>query len=745
MSFSSPSNIEVATATMEDYGHHHYQQQQQQQQQYELENYNSLLHYQQGTPTQDWSKNQATYNITSSDLQTPNTPTQTISRQQQRPPKRPFTLKVWFWEIISVILTIGLIIAIVVILDHYEGRTLPDWPLGINLNTLVALLATFIRTLMLVTVAEVLGQMKWDWFSRSRSLDHIAVFDRASRGILGSLRLLVVAPMNGLVVIACIVTILSLAIGPFTQQAVSSVNCQRAVATENASVPIAHFMGIPTSFQASFSRGPGAYALPVDMKGVMVNGLVNPTGSDTAISPTCQTGNCTFEAFDKNITYSSIGMCSKCIDTTSYASLNKTVVDLYNTSVYWDLPIGMELDLGVTEAILNVATSEDLNWAESSFTDDFILVSSQAVSNITVFSLTREPCTNNSGTYTCPRNITNTMTTDLIALGPWDLVASSCALYPCLKNYHGDVDGGVFTETVISTELASYNWLSSSTTEEYFPLDWTEVAPGNWSAVKSPCVIDGIEYTTANNFSDVPRTATRNFTNIHSNGSYFHTPEECVYTLSSAYIMGMYDWLSETFFTGSCVWPDDTSINTLTEPDCSDQFWLSPFWNDRNASFESISRVMDEFSTAITNSFRTSGMKNWYTYESEAAEGVVNETTVCVAVNWEWLLMPIILTGATVILLIMVIVRTAFEEDQPVWKTSVLPLLFYGLGQKPDNIAKPAVDLDQLQQDASKIKTKFANGGNAGFISNNEQIGNDQMDVDSLMGYDPSYGVAGER
>lgn len=665
------------------------------------------------------------------------------SKQQQPRRRRSSPLKFWTWEIISLFLTIGLIVAIVAILSHFDGRPLPDWPLGINLSTLIALLSTILRTLMLVAVAEAMGQLKWTWFSTSsassspatpRPLHDFHVFDRASRGILGSMRLLkTVKHRNVLATVGCLVTILSLAIGPFTQQALKNVNCQRAVSEQNSSVSIAHFMGIPASFEGSFSRGPGWYAIPNDMKGAMISGLINPTGNDSSVSATCQTGNCTFDANEKdnNITYSSIGMCSKCIDTTSLAFVNETVT---NTTIFWQLPNGMQIELIIMEPILNVTTNDNMSWASSLFTDEFEVYATQALANVTVLSFTREPCSNDTGTVECPRNITNT-NADFSTQGVWDLVASSCALYPCLKNYHGDVEEGVFTEHIVSTEVATYNWPDSTNVQKYFPLEWTEIPVANWTALKDPCVIDGIEYSKNNNFSNVPRTANRNFTNVHSNGSHYHAPEECVYTLSAQYVMGMYDWMTQTLFSGTCVWPDDTNIYDLAEPDCSNQFWLSPLWNTRNASFGSISQAMDEFAAAVTNKFRSDGTTNWYNNvgTQDLARGIVYETTVCVAVNWEWLLMPIVLAALSTLLLGMMIIKSLRDGEQQVWKTSILPLLFYG----PDHSDEPthsagAADLSALSAESRQTTMAFRNGPGAGFVEKEDPQIRD-AEVDSLM------------
>jgi hypothetical protein len=48
----------------------------------------------------------------------------------------------------------ALLIAIVSILAVYSGKPLPKWTFGLNLNTIVALLATSLRSSLVIVVEE---------------------------------------------------------------------------------------------------------------------------------------------------------------------------------------------------------------------------------------------------------------------------------------------------------------------------------------------------------------------------------------------------------------------------------------------------------------------------------------------------------------------------------------------------------------------------------------------------------------
>ena len=97
----------------------------------------------------------------------------------------------WVPEMLWCILSILCLVIVAVLLRVYDGRALPDWPLGITLNALVAFFVTSCRVAFLVPIMEGLSQLKWNWFARGRRplLDFVA-FEEATRGPVGWFRLL---------------------------------------------------------------------------------------------------------------------------------------------------------------------------------------------------------------------------------------------------------------------------------------------------------------------------------------------------------------------------------------------------------------------------------------------------------------------------------------------------------------------------------------------------------------------------
>jgi len=81
---------------------------------------------------------------------------------------------------------------IVATLKIYDGQLTPQLPLGITLNSYLALFTSLAKLCLLVPIIQGLGQLRWLWFkNRPRPLADFELFEDASRGSFGSLRLLV--------------------------------------------------------------------------------------------------------------------------------------------------------------------------------------------------------------------------------------------------------------------------------------------------------------------------------------------------------------------------------------------------------------------------------------------------------------------------------------------------------------------------------------------------------------------------
>ncbi|RGP76972.1 hypothetical protein FLONG3_4910 [Fusarium longipes] len=582
----------------------------------------------------------------------------------------------WLWEILSILFALALLVATITIPARHNDKVLKKWPYDIGLNTVVAILSTFMRAAMMLVVAELVGQIGWQSLQKPRPVSDLDHFNNASRGIYGAIKLFWAVPPRLTSMIAAIVIILSPAIAPFSQQAVRTVPCTRQ-GQGSATLPVSHYL---PSFESATGISANDLAgddlvIESDMKATMVNGLVNPTAKDMAIEATCASGNCTFLEISKGVTHASAAMCSSCLDISEFIKLNTTTqrnLPRFNFTLpnkQWFEPLQ-----GYHYA--STATG-DIDWVLSGDSSEFAELAKESVTNLTILSFSQRECKNATyGEEDCPED---RLTKDLEKVyRKGSLVAVACALYPCIKQYHAQVKEGKLEEKVISEKL-----LTTSNRTNF-----------GWDNVQTPCLFNGKEY----NFDNTSQKAepSKEFSEKTINGKNYTIPYECIYDIAPQYSKTLREFMEGTIFNGMCT----RVFAARTNVDCKDKWWLNPF---HNASYEMLDTLMDDFTTAITNKFRTQTL--YERREEDSVIGSVNETTVCTVFDWRWILLPAGLMAITVALLIHAVIQSYTKTALPIWKTSILPLLFYGPNISDDQTRE--TDLDELQRQAAKIKVEF--------------------------------------
>ena len=97
----------------------------------------------------------------------------------------------WTFEIVSLLVSTIAVGGIIGVLAYFEGRPLPEWPLNITLNSLIALLATIANASLAIPLQNGLSQLKWIRFKAGPApLTDMEAFDDASRGTWGAIKLL---------------------------------------------------------------------------------------------------------------------------------------------------------------------------------------------------------------------------------------------------------------------------------------------------------------------------------------------------------------------------------------------------------------------------------------------------------------------------------------------------------------------------------------------------------------------------
>lgn len=651
--------------------------------------------------------------------------------------RRRHVLRYWVLEIITVVFAFLLMAAIIVLLVHYDGQYMPEWPFQINLNSAIAFLTTFLRAAILAAVAEIIGQIKWTWFTeRTRPLHHLQDFDSASRSVLGSLRLLAVVMWHwsftsaGLLgVCASFVTIASLAVGPFTQQAIKTATCPQLQRNARSAIPAANY--VPGT-SAYYRIGAGLYELEVDMKSAMIQGMTDPDGKDNEVEVTCSSGNCTWPDWGTGITHSSIGLCSACLDTTDWVS---------------EPNLGGNLTLPDEGSFINFNPGGENMWIGYSnlsaysqlFDDDFATAAAVSVSNFSILLTTTSPCTitdNSTGEMTCPHRVSQSNNTYYSSVG--DYIAASCILYPCVKQYHARYQNNTLNETIVKTAPAVPN--TDETTDTY-------TFTYNYTASISPCVLDNGTWYTYENQSSALHVPGRTWANMTVTDSYkdsaenISVPNACLYKMDGIFFSAIGNFLSSTMFMANCYY-DSLQSGHLN---CGDSWWLTPLWQEKNATFSTVNAALEDFATVVTNKFRMTGtgpdilLGGGVTREE--VYGSVYESTTCTYFDRRWVSLPVILVVICAILLAWIAIKNYRDPEQPVWKGSILPLMFFGLhapgevSQTPASSSmaydkerldrsatffkkdgRAAPELDRIQDEAGKLWVRFHGGLDPGFM-----------------------------
>lgn len=130
----------------------------------------------------------------------------------------------WWWELIAMTLSLISAALLIPVLVRVDGLPVEDWSYAILPNTILSILTNITKTAIMVPIAACLSQMKWDHFhDRANSLDHLQLYDDASRGPWGSFILLVTGRAKVISAWAfAIVTLVALGIDPSTQQTIET-------------------------------------------------------------------------------------------------------------------------------------------------------------------------------------------------------------------------------------------------------------------------------------------------------------------------------------------------------------------------------------------------------------------------------------------------------------------------------------------------------------------------------------------
>ncbi|KAF6807899.1 hypothetical protein CMUS01_14010 [Colletotrichum musicola] len=594
------------------------------------------------------------------------------------PPGKLGTLGTWLFEVLALLVSVASFAGIVALLLLYDDKPQPEFEYSLNINTFIAIFTTILRATLVFMVAGVIGQSKWQWIASPRPLRDIEVFDNAGRGAF--------------------VILTSYAVGPFSQQAVKTYTCEIPV-DGAANILTAEWVGTADFNVAQF--GVSAALLSPEMSIDMVNGLVQGVPNGNLALSQCKSSNCTFDAIS-GITHQSVGVCSSCVDIRDQIVERKlSGIGAYDnataTAFRLGSPAGFGVDNSIEPTIFDMITEHDLDFESGTV-------------NTTIMTLTTNNCTakldaHGKERYRCVHDYSN-----MPQLGKGvDIVAAKCRLYPCVRKYHGNILNGVLNETLVSTEpiRRSLNMTAAGDNQ------------GGYMTIAEPCFVRDKWYDSSS-ISQAPKAGV-SWTSWTTRQGTQNAPSDCVRNMEFEAFMAIENFLS-TNFAGSCRAIHGTAskqTSTVLEEtrflQCG-PWWIQAVHKEGMASLGSISTAFDDVATAVSNRLRVVG-ENWSRTGGASVSGRGTQTTICVRVDWPWLLYPAMLLVLSLGLLITACWGSFRDrETQPVWKSSILPLMFYDLvperkipegGMDGQELGGRRLQLKELESRADKMVVQF--------------------------------------
>jgi hypothetical protein len=279
-----------------------------------------------------------------------------------------------------------------------------------------------------------------------------------------------------------------------------------------------------------------------------------------------------------------------------------------------------------------------------------------------------------------------------------NVVSVSCGLYACAHHMRAEARNGQYHETIVREELypprkytlVPYKAINITAPNPTIQKQWDRTYEAtNFTsehyAFFPPCWENDTRHDRRP--SDLPLL-------VDPGDNIMQLPP-CAYGVSSQFEIALQSYISE-LIPGNCsvyvggVTQDSVlciqdhvgldeciPCSSLGSPDgCSpncatETWWLRNLYNSGNASFDSISAAVANLALAATDGARIRPYPN-----VRLVPGTVWESTVCTEFSWPWLCFPAVLAVLTILALVCVVSATGPHEDQPpIWKSSILPLL----------------------------------------------------------------------
>ncbi|KAK5652179.1 hypothetical protein OQA88_10822 [Cercophora sp. LCS_1] len=589
----------------------------------------------------------------------------------------------WVPEILWCGVGLGCGAAIIAVLAQYDGNRPPEWPLGITLNTLLAFLATIAKAAFITPVTRGLGQLRWVWFTKPRRAYDFEVFDGATRGPFGSLRLLVSRRGGVLGFLAALVIATSFLVSTVTQGAIDYRTQPFPSSFETASVPRITVFDTDRFFMDGSDDN---YQRILNMKQHVTAGAYTPATKNLAPDPIlCSTGECQFPDMVSLGVCSDIADISHLLKTTELPPRGWPNMPGLPSNQTWSasLPAGQNLTIPTL------------------FAFDFFLALDLAPS-LAFPSLTPQTFTN---IYLIYSNVLHLNDPGLLPVVEFRAV--EMIWYWCAKSHSVNVTNGV---THISSVSVSSTILNDTTTALNMPLNRNfilcvfELAPAKcedltWGnlTLSPPPGFETHPPLVVNELASLSLSAFLSMSFWNGIKSPLNLASQTTFEIASEN-EGMFRSLGRRLFRVQGDLSLAFAINMYRD--------FSGGFVDKEEQLGVLRRVTGNIAVGVENFIRA----DWraHTLTAGPVSGTVLVETTFVRVRWEWLAYLLVELGLACVFLVGVIGWTAFTRAETLGGSALATLCALDEGTR--QTLGQLGDYEELRRRAQRIRMQLVGG-----------------------------------
>lgn len=599
----------------------------------------------------------------------------------------------WKWEFAACLLVLATPMILLATIYPHHGQPLPQWPFKLSINSLLSVYTLVLKAAIGSILTSCIGQLQWMWFSETRPLTDMLLFDNATRGADGALGLIWRQRFRQpLTTLGCIIMVLTFAVDPFVQQLVRPVDCSVEVSDGNliATLPRANvFDGLGYNGDANFTNSTRTKfdfgVTEKDIESVFYDAIFSPGRGPPR---QCSTGNCTFTD-----TYGTIGICSSCQDASSDVTITATCSDpdssyaSHHPTTAADCPANSNFTLDsnfIVGEYINLSTRMEL---VSRVVPPYPVVAaggSELAPGIPGvrkllfgFLIGATAVTGGRTDWTTSDNSTcNSRESE----GSWSCQgygAATCSLQPCIQIYNASISAGILEEHLVESSsdtawgmiydqegLPAYLTLidTQCAGQVQTPSDWNSSMGSRWLPYNFNLPI------TFDSFIDVDA---------------IHLPDDvqtllesgCLYIMSADSLLlaaELEGTIQPTAMSAGGSGAGDTEVGDLADFEGPEM--IRGIYNWGHTDLERVRSVVANISHTLTTHIRThGGSPNFLGSKdfSKDVQGRVYHYATCLQVQWPWLSYPASLAILTISFFVMVIEVTR-RQGTSVWKASPL-------------------------------------------------------------------------